>query len=194
MGAVLSCCFKNRTGSPDEEALLRGGQNGYGAAGSTGPQDGYDSVQDQLREQELQMRQRDNELKDIVAQTNDKLIDISMVSNSGIVVQSGDLDQAEGSDSLRGGQNSNQNSIQDTTDRSGLEEPQDASSAAGNGPFANPSSAGDKDSQDPKFTALDPSTITKETRGHLEQLYDTMMAELEQQLQVQVPGELTMAF
>ncbi|SCU97718.1 LAMI_0F11100g1_1 [Lachancea mirantina] len=86
MGVILSCCF-NRGNNAENESLLQNGQNGYGS----GALNDYDAAQRQLEEEEQKMIAREQELTQIVNNTNDKLIDISMMSNSGIVVQRHDL-------------------------------------------------------------------------------------------------------
>lgn len=87
MGTLFSCCSSVHEGERDPlfDSQL-----------------GYDSLrianENKLAlEQELQQRllQRQQELTDIAKNTNDKLIDISMISNSGIVIQSHDLDEHE---------------------------------------------------------------------------------------------------
>ncbi|CDF89982.1 ZYBA0S05-06172g1_1 [Zygosaccharomyces bailii CLIB 213] len=85
MGAILSCC---NIGDVDEnEALLGGQQNGYGVDNE---QDDSE-MKRQMKEQEERALAREAHLKEIVSNTNDKLIDISMISNSGIVVQGSDI-------------------------------------------------------------------------------------------------------
>nr|6JWP_C Chain C, Protein MEH1 [Saccharomyces cerevisiae S288C]6JWP_H Chain H, Protein MEH1 [Saccharomyces cerevisiae S288C] len=58
--------------------------------------DEYDAEQMRLKEHEHEQKllAREQELRDIVANTNDKLIDISMINNSGIVIQGTDLQEA----------------------------------------------------------------------------------------------------
>ncbi|CEP60883.1 Meh1p LALA0_S02e01838g [Lachancea lanzarotensis] len=92
MGAVLSCCFGS--GSSEGEPLLQDAQKGYG---SYGPDDD-DLMQRKLEEEERKLLAREQELAEIVISTNDKLIDISMMSNSGIVIQSHDLGDAASDD------------------------------------------------------------------------------------------------
>ncbi|CAH02716.1 Meh1p [Kluyveromyces lactis] len=81
MGNVLSCCF--RQDSDENDPLLQ-------------EQDRYGS-QAQLDYNEMEQRQKERvlarelELTEIVNNTNDKLIDIGMISNSGIVASSHDL-------------------------------------------------------------------------------------------------------
>lgn len=85
MGLIFSCC---QNGDVDEnEALLASQQNGYGADNE---QDDSE-MKRQLKEQEERAFAREAHLKEIVTNTNDKLIDISMISNSGIVVQGSDI-------------------------------------------------------------------------------------------------------
>ena len=86
MGIIISCC---RNGfSDEEESLLHSRQAGYGANQDNESQN---SLQQQLREEERRLQARERELREVVNSTNDKLIDISMISNSGVVIQSNDL-------------------------------------------------------------------------------------------------------
>ena len=86
MGVIISCC---RHGfSDEEESLLHSRQAGYGANRDNESQN---SLQQQLREEERRLQARERELREVVNSTNDKLIDISMISNSGVVIQSNDL-------------------------------------------------------------------------------------------------------
>ncbi|SCV01356.1 LAME_0G15698g1_1 [Lachancea meyersii CBS 8951] len=87
MGAALSCCFSS--GDSEGEPLIQDAQKGYGSYN-----DDDDVMQRKLEEEEQKLLAREQELTEIVNNTNDKLIDISMMSNSGIVVQSHDLGDA----------------------------------------------------------------------------------------------------
>ncbi|CCH62682.1 hypothetical protein TBLA_0I00170 [Henningerozyma blattae CBS 6284] len=85
MGNICACLVNSD--SNEDESLLAGQQNSYGT----------DNVVDeetllgrQMKEQEEQIMLRNQELRDIVNSTNDKLIDISMISNSGIVLEGHD--------------------------------------------------------------------------------------------------------
>ncbi|AET40520.1 Meh1p Ecym_6128 [Eremothecium cymbalariae DBVPG len=93
MGIIFSCCSDDGDGEQDP---LLDNQLGYGSQGST-------NEDHHVLEQELQQKllQRERELTVIVNNTNDKLIDISMMSNSGIVVQSHDLEDLESEDPSR---------------------------------------------------------------------------------------------
>ncbi|EDO14311.1 hypothetical protein Kpol_160p2 [Vanderwaltozyma polyspora DSM 70294] len=90
MGVILSCCRGND--NDENEGLLAGQQAGYGGIQDSIEEDDL-IMQRKLLEQEQKTMERNQELKDIVINLNDKLIDISMISNSGIVIQSTDLDQ-----------------------------------------------------------------------------------------------------
>ncbi|GMM53584.1 Meh1 protein [Maudiozyma humilis] len=88
MGAVLSCCQGRN--SAEEESLLRSQQAGYGANG-VHDNDNAEYIEQQKQQEAERIAQlRENELRNIVNNTNDKLIDISMISNSGIVVNGDD--------------------------------------------------------------------------------------------------------
>lgn len=89
MGPVLSCC--NRGSSEEEEALLRARQAGYGSESAENEEDPHMAEQLRLQEEERIAQARENQLREIVNNTNDKMIDISMLTNSGIVIQGTDL-------------------------------------------------------------------------------------------------------
>lgn len=89
MGIVLSCCKQD--GISEGEPLLQDSQKGYGSNANND----YDALQRKIEQEEQKLLAREQELTEIVNNTNDKLIDISMISNSGIVVQSHDLDDAQ---------------------------------------------------------------------------------------------------
>ncbi|CAR22564.1 Meh1p [Lachancea thermotolerans CBS 6340] len=93
MGVIISCCFRDR--SSEDEPLIQDSQRGYGANANND----YDALQRKLEQEEQKLLVREQELTEIVNSTNDKLIDISMMSNSGIVVQSHDLDNILGAES-----------------------------------------------------------------------------------------------
>ncbi|CUS20599.1 LAQU0S01e10286g1_1 [Lachancea quebecensis] len=93
MGGIFSCCFRGRT--LEDEPLMQDAQRGYGANANND----YDALQRKLEQEEQKLLVREQELTEIVNSTNDKLIDISMMSNSGIVVQSHDLDNILGAES-----------------------------------------------------------------------------------------------
>lgn len=104
MGIIFSCC---RNDDVDEnEALLANQQNGYGAHNE---QD-YNEVQRQMKEQEERALARETQLREIVTNTNDKLIDISMISNSGIVVPGGDI-KSINSENMRSMELGNDNEV-----------------------------------------------------------------------------------
>ena len=89
MGAVLSCC--NKGNSEEEEALLRAQQTGYGSNSADNMEDSYMAEQQRLQEEERVGQARENQFREIVNNTNDKMIDISMLTNSGIVLHGTDL-------------------------------------------------------------------------------------------------------
>ncbi|AMD21816.1 HFL040Wp [Eremothecium sinecaudum] len=94
MGILFSCFSDEYEG--EQDPLLEN-QLGYNSIRST--------IEDRhALEQELQQQllQREQELTEIVNNTNDKLIDISMISNSGIVVQSQDLEEQDSKNTVDG--------------------------------------------------------------------------------------------
>ncbi|SCU94816.1 LADA_0G11518g1_1 [Lachancea dasiensis] len=96
MGGVISCCV---TGANSEtDSLVQNAQKGYGSYGN----EDYDAIKRKLEEEEQKILAREQELTEIVNNTNDKLIDISMMSNSGIVIQSHDLCDATSDDTAGG--------------------------------------------------------------------------------------------
>ncbi|KAH3899794.1 uncharacterized protein SCODWIG_03236 [Saccharomycodes ludwigii] len=78
MGIIFSCCLKNHEDNDDHhqenDALLYNNNDGN---------NGYDSMKRELEIEEQKMLARENELTDIVNNTNDKLIDISVMNNNG---------------------------------------------------------------------------------------------------------------
>lgn len=82
MGNILSCCFSHD--SEESESLLAD-QNGYGSQREMD----YNELEQQ---QQQWILDRERELTQIVNNTNDKLIDIGMINNSGIVTVSSDMD------------------------------------------------------------------------------------------------------
>ncbi|SCU89565.1 LANO_0D05490g1_1 [Lachancea nothofagi CBS 11611] len=98
MGGILSCCFGTR--SSETEPLVQEAQKGYGSYGN----EDDEALQRKIEQEEQKLLAREQELTEIVNNTNDKLIDISMMSNSGIVVQSHDLGEAISSEKINGGQ------------------------------------------------------------------------------------------
>lgn len=163
MGIIASCC---RSGDADEnEALLAREQNGYGGDNS----EDYNAAQRQMREQEEQMRARENLLKEIVANTNDKLIDISMISNSGIVIQGTDLKNPE-SQFVR---HPSTGSVSENGDGINNEE-------------------GPKSDTKKRFVALDTETaLSEDMKRQLKLLHETIFTTLDEQLRVEPTGKLT---
>lgn len=164
MGALLSC-FRDRA-SDESEGLLANQQNGYGA--DTG--EDSSALQRQMKEHEEQMFAREQLLKEIVANTNDKLIDISMISNSGIVVQGSDLKPVS----------------QEIEDQ--LEHPVASENETNDTGTKNTSEANPND----KFVVLDADTaLSEETKKQLKLLHKRIFDDLEKQLHVDAPGKLT---
>ncbi|QLL30629.1 hypothetical protein HG536_0A04460 [Torulaspora globosa] len=157
MGLILSCC---REGELDEnEALLASQQNGYGA------HEDYNALQQQMKEHEERLRARENTLKEIVTNTNDKLIDISMISNSGIVIQGTDLKNPD-PDALENASGSTTRDNQEHT------------------PEQNRSSKSN-------FVPLDTKTaMSQEMKKHLKLLHQTIFETLDDELRVEPRGQL----
>lgn len=161
MGVIASCC---RDSDADENEALLASQNGHGDHN-----DDYNAVQRQMKEQEEQLRARENMLKKIVANTNDKLIDISMISNSGIVIQGTDLKNPESSYEPEASHGS-------ITDNANAEHDED----------------GHKIHTRPRFVTLETDTaISDEMKSKLKQLHETIFTTLDEQLRVEPTGKLT---
>ncbi|QLQ78195.1 hypothetical protein HG537_0A04420 [Torulaspora globosa] len=158
MGLILSCC---REGEIDEnEALLASQQNGYGA------HEDYNALQQQMKEHEERLRARENTLKEIVTNTNDKLIDISMISNSGIVIQGTDLKKPDPEYGVE--------DISGSTTRDNQE----------NMPEQN-------GSNNSNFVALDTKTaMSNEMKENLKLLHETIFETLDNELRVEPRGKL----
>lgn len=175
MGIVLSCFKENNSG--EYESLLGSQQNG----GSNGVNDSFDAAQEQAREHERKVKLRDQELKNIVLNTNDKLIDISMISNSGIVVQSCDV-----GDSMEMEGSSNINTVSSNTNANSTSENNiaDSSATISRNKLA--------------FTELSPSEkklyLTTTKRNQISKLYENISNDLNTRLQCNATGELTMSF
>lgn len=167
MGVILSCC--RDTDSEENEALLRSQQNGYGVTDNNEEDDIV--LQRQIQEREQKVLERNQELKEIVENLNDKLIDISMISNSGIVLQGNDLEDinAENNEDFALPQSDLDNDEADTTKVKQK-----------------------KSSKD--FAVLNSNTnMSKETKDKLKKVYKIIFEDLEDQLKVKVPGELTIS-
>lgn len=156
MGLILSCC---REGELDEnEALLASQQNGYGA------HEDYNALQQQMKEHEERLRARENMLKEIVTNTNDKLIDISMISNSGIVIQGTDLKNHDPEYALE-----NASATRDNQEHT-LEQNKSSKS---------------------NFVALDTKTaMSNEMKKNLKLLHQTIFETLDDELRVEPRGKL----
>lgn len=159
MGLILSCC---REGEVDEnEALLASQQNGYGGHGN----EDNNALQLQMKEHEERLRARENTLKEIVTNTNDKLIDISMISNSGIVIQGTDLNNQE------------------------PEYAQEAANELATGDNREDISKPSKPTSD--FHVLDPATaMSDEMKKNLKLLHETIFETLDEELTVEPKGRL----
>lgn len=182
MGAVLSCC-RNHSGE-ENEALLREQQAGYGSQGNAN--DEYDAEQMRLKEHEQKLLAREQELRDIVANTNDKLIDISMINNSGIVIQGTDLQEAldkrqqeEGGDSREDERSAGDDNL------SGHSVPSSGSAQATTHQTAPRTNT---------FTLLTSPDSAKISKEQLKKLHSNILNEISSQSQVNKPGPLTVPF
>ncbi|QLG72672.1 hypothetical protein HG535_0D03800 [Zygotorulaspora mrakii] len=162
MGIVLSCCQDND--SEENEALLAGQQNGFGDDSA----EDYNARQLQTKLHEEQMRARDEALKEIVSNTNDKLIDISMISNSGIVIQGTDLKKGQGE----------MECISQERPRSDADEL--ILEGVGTGAM--------------KYTVLDAEKVlSAEMRQQLKALHNAIFESLDEQLQEEIPSDLVVS-
>lgn len=181
MGVIFSSCCPSSSGQ-DEESLLRSQQEGYGSM-SNGGSNQYEAAQEQMREYERRLQARDQELRGIVATTNDKLIDISMISNSGIVVQKNDLytedldEDTTPTDSLPQGEQGSMQQQQNNT-----------------GETTTPAEQATHGENSLHFTVLTEEKVTEEMRQQLQQLHDRIMDQLNRQLDVGSPQDLTLTF
>lgn len=151
MGIIFSCC---RNSDIDEnEALLAAQQNGYG----TNNEQDYNEVQRQLKEQEERALAREAQLREIVTNTNDKLIDISMISNSGIVIPGSDI------------KSMNTENMQRSTE-------------LGN----------DNEANKRNWIKLDSRKhMSRDVKKHLKTMHGIVFGQLEQELKLEPPGNLT---
>ncbi|CAL9729311.1 protein Meh1p [Monosporozyma unispora] len=182
MGAAFSCCpFGGSSNGSDEEALLRNQQDGYGST-INGENNQYDAVQEQIREHERRLQARDQELRGIVANTNDKLIDISMISNSGIVVQKNDLYTEDlDEDTTATG------SVPTQEERTEADVADGKNGASGLEPTP-------QSENSTHFTVLNEEKVTPAMKQQLSQLHDGIMNQLNQQLTLEAPQDLTLTF
>lgn len=179
MGVAFSCCpLGSSSNGSDEEALLRGQQDGYGST-HNGENSEYDAVQEQMREHERRLQARDQELRGIVANTNDKLIDISMISNSGIVVQKNDL-------------------YTEDLDEDMVDIPNEEVEIEGvvaQGPDGKTTASELKQNDiSTHFTVLTGEEITPAMNQQLRKLHDGIMSQLNQQMAIEAPQDLTLTF
>lgn len=182
MGAVFSCC-KHHAGE-ENEALLREQQAGYGSQGNAN--DGYDAEQMRLKEHEQKLLAREQELRDIVANTNDKLIDISMINNSGIVIQGTDLQEALDKRQQEEGGDSRE-----------YERSAAGDNVSGSSVPSSRSAEGATRQTPPKantFTVLASADLAKISKEQLKKLHSSIVKEILSQSQVNKPGPLTVPF
>lgn len=182
MGIVLSCCRDH--GREDNEALLREQQAGYGTQGNAN--DEYDAEQVRLKEQERKLLAREQELRDIVANTNDKLIDISMINNSGIVIQGTDLQEAlDKKEQEQGAGAREDDASAGEDDASGQSVSSSRSVDAASRRTAPKSNT---------FTVLTSPDLAKISKEQLKKLHSRITSEIFSQSQVEKPGPLTVPF
>lgn len=202
----LCCCgfaWGSSSSDPDEEALLRNQSYGYGTTnnGANGP---YDAVQEQIREHERRLQARDQELRGIVTSTNDKLIDISMISNSGIVVQKSDLYTED----MDEGDNDDDNSDDDNEDNNGGDEPNttnpivqehqgggsDIVDNSSNNNCNSKLEASTESDTMPNFTILTEEEVTLEMKQTLTEIHESIMDQIIKQIAIEAPQDLIVAF
>ncbi|KAK5959682.1 Meh1p PWA37_003045 [Arxiozyma heterogenica] len=211
----LCCCgfaWGSSSSDPDEEALLRNQPYGYGTTsnGANGP---YDAVQEQLKEHERRLQARDQELRGIVASTNDKLIDISMISNSGIVVQKSDLytedmDEEENDDDNSDDDNEEDDNDNDNDSNNGGDDPNTTnlivqehqgvgSDTADNSSNNNCNSKLEVSTESdtvPNFTILTEEEVTPEMKQTLTEIHEIIMDRIIKQIAIEAPQDLIVAF
>lgn len=165
-------------------ALLREQQAGYGSQGNANSE--YDAEQMRLKEHEQKLLAREQELREIVANTNDKLIDISMINNSGIVIQGTDLQEAldkkqqeEGEVSPEDGRSAGDDNTSGRSVPSSRSAERSATHAA---PRTN------------TFTVLTSPDSTRITKEQLKKLHSNILDEILSQSKVDKPGPLTVPF
>ncbi|EJS42921.1 meh1p [Saccharomyces arboricola H-6] len=184
MGIVFSCCKHHA--SEEDEALLREQQAGYGTQGNAN--DEYDAEQVRLKEHEQKLLAREQELREIVANTNDKLIDISMINNSGIVIQGTDLQEAldkrEREEGAGAGAREDEGITgeDNTSGRSASSSRSEEAATRRTVPKTN------------TFTALTTPDSTKISKEQLKRLHSRILDEISSQSQVDKPGPLTVPF
>lgn len=189
----LCCCgfaWGSSSNDPDEEALLRSQQYGYNAT-NNGANGSYDAVQEQMREHERRLQARDRELRGIVTSTNDKLIDISMISNSGIVVQKSDLyteDMDEDEDEENGDFNATNSVMQQQG--MGSDAVDDPSSHSHN----HRSEASAESDTATHFTISTEDEVTPEMKQTLKEIHESIMCQLTKQISIEAPQDLIVSF
>lgn len=180
MGNILSCC--PHSNHDDEESLLRGRQNGM-----PNTTESYDAIQQQMLQQQRKIQQRENELREIVSNTNDKLIDISMISNSGIVIQSGDFysedNENEDATTMNVDHNSD-NEAGDENNEDGADRTEDVNN------YMKKSKLIDE----PTLTVLTDKEITIDLQQQIRQLHKNILQDIKEQITITTPQKLTMEF
>ncbi|CCD27388.1 Meh1p NDAI_0K01970 [Naumovozyma dairenensis CBS 421] len=173
MGVIFSCCNVHSGDDEEQESLLRSQHenNNNGDPNS----DSYDALlQRQLELQEQKRLTREKQLRDIVTDTNDKLIDISMVSNSGIVIQSDDNDIFR---------------------KAALEDSAiTANTTVSNEDITNNTQKDNNVTslKKSKYTVLNPDEhLTDKDKERLQSTLRNVLKEIEEQVHIEVPGKLT---
>ena len=199
----LCCCgfpWRSSFHDPDEESLLRNQQEGYGSM-KNNANGSYDMVQEQMREHERRLQARDQELRGIVASTNDKLIDISMISNSGIVIQKSDL-YTEDVDE----EESDENSDSNTTDSPIQQQVMELNTTGGPSNNSNNNNDNNNNSNNSKveispesdtlthFTVLAEEEVTPEMKQTLKEMHQNIMDQLTKQITTEAPQDLIFGF
>ena len=124
-------------------------------------------MQRQMKEHEERMLARDESLKEIVSNTNDKLIDISMINNSGIVIPGSDLKEFK---------------------RAAGDAHQDDET------YLEGSDMEHKKSSNYTYVALDPKKdLSSEMKKQLRDLHRTIFEGLEEQLRIEASSSLVVS-
>lgn len=187
MGNLSSCC---RHGThDDEESLLRGRPNGILNTNET-----YDAIQQQMLEQQKKIQQRESELRDIVFSTNDKLIDISMISNSGIVIQSGDFYSEDNDDEDENTMNIEHDSDAETNNEDNNELNNNNNNNTDRNEESGHFKNKNKTNIESTLTIVNDKKIPPELQQQIRQLHKNILQDINEQITIKAPQKLTMEF
>lgn len=162
MGVILSCCRER----DDEDEPLLSQQQGYGTEPNA--MEEQSDMQRQKREEEMRLLAREQQLRDIVSDTNDKLIDISMINNSGIVAHGRDI-----------GNSKNNKPSDNSNDENNTEQ------------ATNPVNSEPQPSE--PCTALDAKSSSKYSLQQLKKAHSLLFDELQADLEVKTTGDLVVS-